>query len=143
MKSPYRYSITVRYGECDMQKVVFNANYLAYVDDAVDNWMRWALSSQLERSQDPTNLHSVGFDCMVKKATVTWTSAVRFAETVDLDCSVSRWGTTSFDVQVLGSVAGDPRFDAVVTYVSVDPTSQRPEQVSSQVKEALGFTHPS
>ena len=62
-----------------MQKVVFNANYLAYVDDAVDNWMRWALSSQLEQSQDPTNLHSVGFDCMVKKATVTWTSAVRFA----------------------------------------------------------------
>ena len=135
--SPYRHSITVRYGECDMQRVVFNANYLAYVDDAVDNWMRSALSSQLEQAGDPTNLHSVGFDFMVKKATVTWTSAVRFAETIDLDCSISRWGTTSFDVEVLGSVAGAERFVSSVTYVSVDPRTQRPIAVPAFVKEVL------
>jgi acyl-CoA thioester hydrolase len=120
-----------------MQRVVFNANYLAYVDDAVDNWMRSALSSQLEQAGDPTNLHNVGFDFMVKKATVTWTSAVRFAETVDLDCSISRWGTTSFDVQVFGNVEGERRFDAVVTYVSVDPDVQRPVPVPTLVKEVL------
>lgn len=141
--SPYRHSITVRYGECDMQRVVFNANYLAYVDDAVDNWMRSALSSELEQAGDPTNLHNVGFDFMVKKATVTWTSAVRFAETVDLDCSIARWGTTSFDVEVLGTVGGDKRFDAVVTYVSVNPDSQRPVPVPALVKDSLGFTNPS
>lgn len=143
MKSAFRHSITVRYGECDMQRVVFNANYLAYVDDAVDNWMRSALASQLEHNGDPTNLHSVGFDFMVKKATVTWTSALRFAETVDLDCSVSRWGTTSFDVEVVGTVEDDRRFDAVVTYVSVDPDSQRPVPIPAHVKESLGFMHPS
>lgn len=120
-----------------MQRVVFNANYLAYVDDAVDNWMRSALSSQLEQAGDPTNLHNVGFDFMVKKATVTWTSAARFAETVDLDCSISRWGTTSFDVQVFGNVEGERRFDAVVTYVSVDPDVQRPVPVPTLVKEVL------
>ncbi|MFM8857125.1 MAG: acyl-CoA thioesterase [Actinomycetota bacterium] len=141
--SPYRHSITVRYGECDMQRVVFNANYLAYVDDAVDNWMRSALSSELEQAGDPTNLHNVGFDFMVKKATVTWTSAVRFAETVDLDCSIARWGTTSFDVEVLGTVGGDKRFDAVVTDVSVNPDSQRPVPVPALVKDSLGFTNPS
>jgi len=143
VKSSYRHSITVRYGECDMQRVVFNANYLAYVDDAVDNWMRSALSSQLEQTGDPTNLHNVGFDFMVKKATVTWTSAVRFAETVDLDCSISRWGSTSFDVEVLGSVDGEERFVSSVTYVSVDPQSQRPVPVPSSVKSVLGFTTPS
>lgn len=126
-----------------MQRVVFNANYLAYVDDAVDNWMRSALSSQLEQTGDPTNLHNVGFDFMVKKATVTWTSAVRFAETVDLDCSISRWGSTSFDVEVLGSVDGEERFVSSVTYVSVDPQSQRPVPVPSSVKSVLGFTAPS
>jgi len=126
-----------------MQRVVFNANYLAYVDDAVDNWMRSALSSQLEQTGDPTNLHNVGFDFMVKKATVTWTSAVRFAETVDLDCSISRWGSTSFDVEVLGSVDGEERFVSSVTYVSVDPQSQRPVPVPSSVKSVLGFTTPS
>lgn len=125
-----------------MQRVVFNANYLAYVDDAVDNWMRSALSSQLEQAGDPTNLHNVGFDFMVKKATVTWTSAVRFAETVDLDCSISRWGTSSFDVQVVGSVTGEERFISEVTYVSVDPDSQRPTPTPDLVKESLGFRIP-
>jgi len=26
----YRHTVRVRYGECDMQSVVFNAHYLAY-----------------------------------------------------------------------------------------------------------------
>ncbi|MFM7093508.1 MAG: acyl-CoA thioesterase, partial [Actinomycetota bacterium] len=36
----YEHRIRIRYGECDMQKVVFNAHYLAYCDDAADCWMR-------------------------------------------------------------------------------------------------------
>ena len=126
-----------------MQRVVFNANYLAYVDDAVDNWMRAALSSRLASTADPTSLHSDGVDFMVKRATVTWTSSVRFAETIDLDCSVSRWGTTSFDVQVVGRVAGEERFISEVTYVSIDPDSQRPTPTPDLVKESLGFKIPS
>jgi YbgC/YbaW family acyl-CoA thioester hydrolase len=34
------HEIRVRYGEVDMQRVVFNANYLAYCDDAADLWFR-------------------------------------------------------------------------------------------------------
>ncbi len=135
--SGYRHTIKVRYGECDMQRVVFNANYLAYVDDAVDSWMRSVLAPQLATSDDPTNLHSIGFDFMVKKASVTWQLPVTFAETVDLYCSVGRWGTTSFDVEVRGSVDGQDRFTSTVTYVSVDPTSQRPTPVPVSVKSAL------
>lgn len=126
-----------------MQKVVFNANYLAYVDDAVDSWMRSVLAPQLSKSEDPTDLHSIGFDFMVKKATITWTAPVMFAETVDLDCAVSRWGNSSFDVEVRGSVDGDERFTCVVTYVSVAPASQRPVPVPERVKGVLGFTNPS
>ena len=40
MADRYRHSLRIRYGECDMQGVVFNANYMAYVDDAVDTWVR-------------------------------------------------------------------------------------------------------
>lgn len=134
----YRHSLKVRYGECDMQRVVFNANYLAYVDDAVDSWMRHALGGELYSSADPSNLHSIGFDFMVKTVSLTWVEAVRFAETVDLDCSVIRWGTTSFDVRVIGSVDGSERFNCVVTYVSVDPTSQRPVPVPQIVRTVLG-----
>ena len=37
----FRHSIRVRYGECDMQGVVFNAHYLAYVDDALEHRRLW------------------------------------------------------------------------------------------------------
>ena len=40
----YVHTLRVRYGECDMQRVVFNANYFVYVDDAVDTWTRHALA---------------------------------------------------------------------------------------------------
>ena len=33
MSRPYRHEIRIRYGEVDMQRHVFNAHYLAYVDD--------------------------------------------------------------------------------------------------------------
>ena len=36
----FHHEIAVRYGEVDQQGVVFNAHYLAYVDDAMDHWMR-------------------------------------------------------------------------------------------------------
>lgn len=35
----HRASIRVRYHECDMQKVVFNAHYLTYCDEAMASWL--------------------------------------------------------------------------------------------------------
>ena len=36
----FQHTVRVRYGEVDMQRVVFNAHYLAYCDDAADLWFR-------------------------------------------------------------------------------------------------------
>ena len=36
----HRHEVRIRYGEVDMQRVVFNAHYLAYCDDAADIWFR-------------------------------------------------------------------------------------------------------
>jgi len=55
---PYRHPVRIRYGECDMQKVVFNANYLAYIDDATDTWKRQVLGS----------FEATGFDFMVRRS---------------------------------------------------------------------------
>ena len=38
-----RHRFRVRYVDCDAQRVMHNAHYLAYVDDAVDSWFREAL----------------------------------------------------------------------------------------------------
>lgn len=138
---PYLHRIVVRYGECDMQRVVFNANYFAYCDDTVDSWMRSALSKELSAAGTSTDLHALGFDFMLKTATITWHFPVRFGDTIQMEAQVSRWGRSSFEVAIAGRVddSTDPavRFEATITYVSVDPVSQRPAPIPDFVRSAL------
>ena len=133
----YRQDIRVRYGECDMQRVVFNANYFVYCDDVVDSWTRLALGTELAAAGDTTNLHAIGFDFMLKNTNLTWFSPARYGDVISCDARVSRWGNTSFDVSINGSVGERHIFDAVITYVSIDPVAQTPAPVPLFVREAL------
>jgi len=127
MADRYRHSARIRYGECDMQGVVFNAHYMAYVDDAVDTWVRERVG----------HFEDLGFDFMLKKATFEWQSGATFGDTLDLDLDVGRWGNTSFDVHVEGTASGRAVFTAVVVYVSVVPKVHTPTPVPADVREAL------
>ena len=111
-----RHEIEVRYGEVDLQRVVFNAHYLAYVDDAMDRWMR-----QL----DP-NFESFGWDFMLKRAELVWTGAAGLGDTVVVDSHVASWGRTSFTVRHELSVAERPVLTADITYVGVEAGTTRP-----------------
>ena len=62
----------VRYNECDMQNVVFNANYWIYADDAVAQFVRQGLADELGKDIADVDLIAVGFDFMLKTATGTW-----------------------------------------------------------------------
>ncbi len=130
----FRHTIKVRYGECDMQGVVFNAHYLAYADDAVAQWFESALPPQ---SMYVSGNGNATFDFMVKKAVVTWSGGSTFGDQLDLDCSVDRWGNSSFDVVVRGSVGGAERVEIVLTYVSVTPGTHKPCRVPDELRDAL------
>ena len=123
----FRHSIRVRYGECDMQGVVFNAHYLAYVDDALEHWFDACLSPDLR----------AGFDVMLKKVTVEWVAPAKYRDVVQLDVRAARWGTTSFDVLVEGHATGRDSFTATVVYVSVKPGTHEPVPVPEDVRAAL------
>lgn len=105
----YVHRIKVRYGEVDMQGVVFNAHYLAYVDDAADSWLR---------SLD-ANFEERGWDIMLVKAVVEWQGTAGIGDTIDIAVGVSRWGNTSFDMHFVGAVGERPVFTATITYVGV------------------------
>ena len=106
---PYVHRVRIRYGEVDMQRVVFNAHYLAYCDDAADLWFR-SLGATLEAGD---------WDVMVKKATITWSGGARVHDELAIEVSVSRWGTTSFDVRFVGTVGETAIFEADLTYIAV------------------------
>ena len=109
-----------------MQQVVFNAQYLAYCDDAVMCWFVARLGARMNE-----------FDCMLKTVAITWHRPLRVAEVVSIDCEVTRWGNSSFDVAALGSVAGVPSFDASIVYVSTTPGAPTVTPVPEWVKEAM------
>jgi YbgC/YbaW family acyl-CoA thioester hydrolase len=100
----------VRYIECDAQRVVHNAHYLAWVDDIADEWFR-----QLD-GYAPQH----AWDAMVKKAEVTWSGSARMGDEVTTTLEATRFGTTSFDLTFTGVVAGTEIFVAVITYVAVE-----------------------
>jgi len=124
----FRHELRVRYAEVDMQRVVFNAHYLTYVDDACDGWMRAALGD---------DYLGEGFDMMLKKAELTWSGSASFGDTLAIDVGIKRWGTSSFDVGFQGSVGEKPVFEAIITYVSVDPETHAPAPVPDAIRAAL------
>lgn len=101
--------VRVRYGEVDMQRVVFNAHYMAYCDDAVESWLQ-ALGLQI---------NDIGWDFMLKKAVLEWQGAATVHEMIDIAVEASRWGNASFDVTFTGTVGDRSVFTNVITYVGV------------------------
>jgi acyl-CoA thioester hydrolase len=128
VREPYVHHIRPRYGEVDLQRVVFNAHYLAYCDDAADLWFR-SLGAALEGGE---------WDVMVKKATITWSGGATVHDDLAIAVEVVRWGTSSFDVRFAGTVEGAPVFEAVLTYVAVKTGTKETVRVPDDFRAAAG-----
>ncbi len=127
-----RHEIRVRYGEVDLQGVVFNAHYLAYCDDAADTWFR-------SLAWDPARS---GWDVMVKKAVIEWHGPAGLGDVLAIDVDVTRWGTTSFDVGFTGAVGQRAVFGATLTYVGVGYGTAVPAPVPASFKAATATLSP-
>ena len=111
---PYIHRVRVRYGECDMQQIVFNANYMAYCDDAMETWFQDVGMRMVDHD----------WDFMLKKATIEWQGTATVHDEIDIAVGVERWGRTSFDVGFTGTVDGRPVFSCAITYVGVKAGSR-------------------
>lgn len=123
----YVHHVRVRYGECDMQQVVFNAHYMAYCDDAMESWFQSAGMRMVDH----------GWDFMLKKAVIEWQGSATVADTIAIAVEVVRWGNTSFDVSFSGTVGDRPVFSMLITYVGVRLGTSEPMPPPVDVKTAL------
>ncbi|HSL56633.1 MAG TPA: thioesterase family protein [Acidimicrobiales bacterium] len=128
----YRHVIPVRYGEVDQQGVVFNAHYLAYVDDTMDRWLRTF----------DVSFEQHGWDVMLKRAEIEWQGPARTGDDLVIDVAVVRWGTTSFDAGFQGTVDERPVFTARVVYVGVRHGTTEPLAAPPAVRALLGEAVP-
>ena len=128
----HHHEIPVRYGEVDMQRVVFNAHYLAYVDDAMDHWMR-----ELDG-----NFEAMGWDYMLKRAEVDWLGSAGSGDLIEIESRIAKWGTTSFVVHHRLHVGARPVVSVLVTYVGVEAGSAVTAAPPARVREHLGEPAP-
>src|SRR5438128_3168661 len=89
MAGPFTHAIRVRYGECDPQGVVFNANWLAYFDVIITELWR-------ARIGDYSDMVETGVDMVVGEAGLRFRGSARFDDVVDFELRVLRLGETSF-----------------------------------------------
>jgi acyl-CoA thioester hydrolase len=129
---PYVHRVRVRYGEVDMQRVVFNAHYLAYCDDAVEHWL----------SLLGVNVFDHGWDFMLKKAVLEWDGAATVHDILEIEVGVTRWGNTSFDVGFKGAVGGRPVFSTTITYVGVRAGTRETMAPPAEVRALMDATPP-
>jgi acyl-CoA thioester hydrolase len=126
----FRHEMPVRYAEVDMQQVVFNSHYLAFVDEAMSHWMR---SVGYDYGVDD-------FDFMVRHAEVDWRGSATYGDTMQIDCAVQRWGSTSFDVRFDIKVREQTVVEIVITYVGIDPSTKTKAIVPDGFRAALAST---
>jgi acyl-CoA thioester hydrolase len=93
MPASFVHRLRVRYGECDPQGIVFNANYLLYFDVAFTELWRAAIGPWQE-------MVDRGVDAVVADAAISFRAPARFDEELELRARVTRIGTTSITTQI-------------------------------------------
>ena len=87
------HELRVRYGECDPQGIVFNANYLLYFDVAFTELWRAAIGSwsvMVER----------GVDAVVAEANTRFRAPARYDDVLQLRARIVRLGRTSLTTEI-------------------------------------------
>lgn len=112
----FKYYLRVRYGECDAQKVVFNARYADYVDLATAELLR---AIGLEREIQTGEL-----DYQLVKQTLEWRAPARYDQVLEISVAAKHLGTTSFtfltEFRIAGSEAVIATAETVYVHVETE-----------------------
>jgi acyl-CoA thioester hydrolase len=85
---PFVHRLRVRYVECDMQGIVFNAHYYTWIDIAHTEWLR-------VRFGPISELLRHGVDVVVAESSCRYLAPVTYDEDIDIEVGVESLGTTS------------------------------------------------
>ena len=131
MSEPFRYYLRTRYGECDAQKVVFNARYGDYIDIAITEFLRaLGYGEQMVTAE---------LDFQLVKQTKEWRAPARCDEVLEARVATARIGTTSFALTVEMRRAGQEPllFTSETVYVLVDHATLTKKPLDAELRSNL------
>ena len=130
MSRVFRHRIRVRYGECDPQGVVFNANYLAYFDIVVTEFWREAVGGYQEMLE-------AGADMVVAESRILFRSSATFDDELDFDLTVARLGNTALTSKIKASVDDRLIVDGELRHVFIDAQTKEKRPIPDDVRRRL------
>ena len=132
MGEQFRHRLRVRFSECDLQGVVFNAHYLSYFDIAITELWREAVGGWSKMVED-------GADLVVAEARVRYLSPARFDDELDLGVEVARLGNTALTTRMVVERVGDGALlaEGELRHVCVDPRSGQKKPIPEPIRRGL------
>ena len=130
MSARFAHSFRVRYGECDPQGIVFNANYVAYFDHGLTELWREAFGSYAVMEER-------GVDMVVGELNVQFQAPARFDDLVTLEMAVERLGTTSMATRLWLRRDEELLVEGRMRHVVVDAKSWEKTPIPDWLREGL------
>lgn len=125
------HTLRVRWAEVDMQKVVFNGNYMLYFDVAfTEYWRNTGLPSPVEQAQS-------GCEMFMRRATTDYYASAEFDDALEIGMRCARLGRSSMGFAV-GIFRGDTLLvTGELLYVYADTTLRKGVPVPDNWRERL------
>jgi acyl-CoA thioester hydrolase len=130
MRTPFVHELRVRYGECDPQGIVFNANYLLYFDVAFTELWRAAVGPWQEMVQR-------GVDAVVAEAGLRFRAPARYDDVLALEARVIDLGRTSLTTTIDVVRDGQTLVEGRLRHVFVDAQTWDKTAIPDWVREGL------
>jgi len=134
MRSDFRFhhDIRVRFADTDLQRIVFNGNYLTYYDVAWTEYFR-------ELGFTYADLIERGVDTVLARTTMEFKSPARFDDILEVYTRISSIGNSSlvFDFEIYEKGSDMLVGTASSLYVCVDPTTLGKIRVPDFLRDAV------
>lgn len=130
MPAPFVHKLRVRYGECDPQGIVFNANYLLYFDVVFTELWRAAVGPWQE-------MVSRGVDAVVADARLSFRAPARFDDELELRAQIAQLGRTSLSTGVDVVRGGQVLVSGTLRHVCVSTETWRKTELPDWVRSGL------
>jgi acyl-CoA thioester hydrolase len=129
-RMPFSHELRVRYGECDAQGIVFNANFLAYVDVVLTEIWRESMGSY-------DLLLETGVDTVVAEANMRFLAPGRFDDILRIEGGFDGLGTTSTMLRLWFRRGEELLVEADIRYVFVDLENWEKSPIPTAVRKGL------
>ena len=128
------HELRVRWAEVDMQKVVFNAHYLTYIDTGIGEYWR-----EIGLPYPDGYVDRYGTDLFLRKATVDYLGSARYDDRLTVLCRVASLGRTSMTMRFEIWRAGDAGDGALLVtaelvYVNVRLDTAQPDPLPDDLR---------